>query len=101
MEAFISAVFGLVFSVAAVIVRGHVLSILWGWFLVPLGLRPIGAVLAIGVSLTISLFIRSLGEAQDPEWAKNPQWGRALDAIVSAYLALGVGWIILQFLPAP
>lgn len=34
---------------------GFVLSVLWGWFVVPLGVPPIGVLQATGLTLTVDL----------------------------------------------
>lgn len=44
----------LVVSIFAGALRGVVLSYLWGWFLVPLGMPPIGIMMALGVSLLVT-----------------------------------------------
>ncbi len=39
----------------AIIITGLLLSVFWGWFLVPIGLPAIGIAQALGVSLVVSI----------------------------------------------
>lgn len=54
MQAFAETIIYLILGAVATIYKGWAISILWKWFLVPLGLNPISIVLAIGVGLIIS-----------------------------------------------
>jgi hypothetical protein len=45
------------FIVALALLRGYVLSQLWGWFVQPLGAPHIGVVHAIGLSLAAQTFL--------------------------------------------
>lgn len=77
--------------VGASIWRGLALSILWGWFIVPLGLPPIGIAIAIGLSLTLSVLVpanRSKGEDITQE---------ILAAFITPLIALCFGWVVHQF----
>jgi hypothetical protein len=48
-------IFALLLAIVPVMLfRGFVLSVLWGWFVVRLGVPPIGIVNAIGLSFLIS-----------------------------------------------
>jgi len=40
----------------SIIIHGILLKIMWGWFMVPLGLQPIGAAHALGVGVLIGMF---------------------------------------------
>jgi len=77
--------------------RGYVLSILWGWFVVPgFGAQPISVPLAIGLSMLIGMVTnhRSMTEAQDPEKKWMPLWALTLGPLV----VLDMGWVVKQFL---
>lgn len=83
---------------AAVAAKGHVLAILWRWFLVPLGAPGITVVQALGVALVINLFTMDLAGARSAEWESKPEWAKALAGIAASYLALGIGWVYLQLM---
>jgi hypothetical protein len=46
----------LIMMIALVITNGIVVSCMWNWFIVPLGVSAIGFWLAAGISMTVSLF---------------------------------------------
>lgn len=52
-----------VLCVVAIGVWPFVLRSTWGWFLVPLGLKPIGYLHALGVHLTLKFFTWGYGES--------------------------------------
>lgn len=52
-----------VLVVIGVCVWPLVLRSTWGWFLVPLGLKPIGYLHALGVHLTLKFFTWGYGES--------------------------------------
>jgi hypothetical protein len=80
-----------------VIWQGYVLAILWGWFMVPaFGLTPLSVPMAIGVSMVASSFTgkkRSYNEMTDPK--KN--WQNMVFPFLSPAFALGVGWVVKQY----
>lgn len=55
---------GLLMMPFTIALRGWVLSICWGWYLVPLGVMDIGAAHAIGISLTAAVFVNSHNNKQ-------------------------------------
>lgn len=72
---------------------GFALSVLWGWFIVPLGLPPIGIAMAAGLMLTVS-FIRS--KCRDDDGDKN--YERIIHGFAAPVFALAFGWIISRFM---
>lgn len=48
-----------------VVLQAWVMSKLWCWFLVPLGLVPIGTVTVLGIMLLVNLFRAVKGETVD------------------------------------
>lgn len=48
-------------AVAALLVEPYVLMLLWGWFVVPLGARPLTYWLAMGLGLVIALTTHANG----------------------------------------
>ncbi len=81
--------------------RGYVLSILWGWFIVPFfGAPAISVPVAIGVSLLVAMLTnhKTGNEAEKEEAAA----ARFASAIVFAFIGpaiyLLLGWIVTKFL---
>ena len=79
---------GLVLFPLAIIWRGFVLSILWNWFVSPLGFAPINWVWAIGLATIITLFAGK-GNAKEKT---SEEWFVlfALSFLLPA-MALGIG----------
>lgn len=75
---------------ALVLLRGWVIWSLWGWFVVPLGVREIGMAHAIGISLTVGTLAHQRRKSEDSRWFG--EWIGS--AIAQAVLTIGIGWII-------
>lgn len=74
----------------AIVLRGYVFSILWGWFIVPtFHVQTIGIPLAIGIMITIGELTRQYVPAKD-----NDTWMPMCTAILTPLLALLCGWIL-------
>lgn len=88
----------LVSIVLTAILRGFVLSILWGWFVEPLGVAAINIAEAIGLATILGMLLQ---REPDPELDKLPFWRRYVAAftvtVVGAIFALGIGWIVHFF----
>lgn len=72
---------------AAVLVRGLVISVLWGWFVVPVfGLPALHVAPALGLAVLLNYLL-------------NHKKGAAslMDIFLGALAALGVGWVIQLF----
>lgn len=97
----LAAIIGI--SVVSAIWSGYVLSILWGWFVVPaMSLPPISIPLAIGISLIAHMLTRqdlsqlaqkestsSVGARISTSWATTlaiPAFGLLIGWIVKGYL---------------
>jgi hypothetical protein len=81
------------------------LSILWGWFAVPLGLPPVGLWHAAGLRIvygtltghgwipgavaTMEIYKRLI-----PENDFLPKWGAILLGILSPAIAIAIGWVV-------
>lgn len=92
----VTSVIGLV--VLNTIIDGLVLSILWRWFVAPaFGLKPIGVATAIGLTLVVGLF-HDINPKKDES---SGGWTNAAALLAARWLsralALGLGWIVLQF----
>lgn len=84
-------------GIPAAIYRGWALSLLWGWFFVPLGLPPIGIVVAIGISLTVNFLSQGY---IPPNVLDGDDYG--IKALVYSIMlttwSIVVGWIVAAFL---
>ena len=83
----------LVAFLALVLLRGWVLSVLWGWFLVPLGIPAIGISHALGVNLIVTYLIY-----QYPNFRSEPNLKESLTYIFIPFAALGIGWVFHFFM---
>ena len=77
------ALSALLAAIIACPLRGYVLAKAWGWFLVPVGLRPVGIAQAFGISILFALV------APSPSNQKDQSVGEAI--AISLLLPL-VGW---------
>jgi hypothetical protein len=75
-----------------VIQQAWAISVLWGWFLVPLGLPAIGIATAIGISAILSALHQSRKSPGDEGWKSVGK------AALKPWFLLAIGWIAKQFL---
>lgn len=76
--------------VLATILRGWVLSILWGWFVVPIfGFPPLAISQAIGIAITISLVAHQYVPTD-----KEQNWQPFVYCFLYPLVALLAGWIV-------
>ena len=84
--------FGLIaWIVLAIIVRGWVLTVLWGWFLVPLGAPALSIPFALGISTIIGLFLQNVSRTKS-EGSTVPNL--VAQSLLGPLVSLLVGWII-------
>lgn len=88
--------------IGAVIFRAWVLTVLWSWFLVPLGAIEINITSAIGISLVVSVFTHHLqtetnfkGEKRDAGEVFSKLIGASFGAPL---VMLFTGWIVTWFM---
>jgi hypothetical protein len=87
------------FAVAGYLWKGYVLSILWGWFIVPFfGLAPLTVPMAIGVVLIASFLTSRYLHIEDERRPSEKLASVAGHEFLYPAVVLGVGWIVLQFL---
>ncbi len=82
--------------------KGYVLSTLWRWFAVPVGLPAIGVSTGLGFTLLIGLAMASSTDAaKAAEDASGKTDRQSINAVLSAWLIplvfLGLGRVILYF----
>lgn len=86
----------------SVIYRGFVLSLLWSWFLTPIGLPHIGITQALGLSMTIAMLTYHPGH-QESIGSKSDSFWETIGSICSMVLVvptsfLCCGWVLHLFL---
>lgn len=81
--------------VISMIWRGYVLSILWGWFIVPtFGLPHLAITVALGISLMITLIT-----VVSPTKKDGTTFGDSvLNAFMGPMMALALGFIVTLFI---
>jgi len=85
------------------VLNGWVLSILWRWYIAPLGLPAITIPSAIGVSLVVG-FLTVRGSSKDHTDDRSSEdklrdcFTNLAAAIVHPLLVLLIGWIVWQFI---
>jgi hypothetical protein len=91
---------GVVVLAAAVItpvaiVHGYIISVLWGWFLVPLWVPAINVAHAIGITALIGG--AGIVKAADKIEGRVMAWAFEKIVVTPAIL-LGIGWVAKQFM---
>ena len=81
--------------VIAIILRAWVFTVLWGWFLVPLGVPEVSIPTAIGISLIFNLFMQHLAKEESKE--KDIINEVVIRAIGAPVVTLIIGWIVTFF----
>lgn len=87
----------LAFAVALVALNGLMLSYLWQWFVVPLGVRAIGVPQAIGIAIIVSV----LTYAGEPEKSENfDGLNKMLVKLAAKVVAFGIAFALSFMVPA-
>lgn len=88
--------------VAGVFLRGLTLSLLWGWFVVPLGPPAVGLWHALGLAVLANLVAGSKKPLQkkDDESELTHQLRLLAYAVFMPLAALGVGWCVHELMIA-
>lgn len=89
---------GTIFAIiVSVLLNGYVLSVLWGWFIVPVfGLPALSIPVAIGLALVVSFLTKdvTIDDSSDKQNA-----GKKLVVIMlRPLLVLFTGWIVKQWM---
>lgn len=90
-------------SIPVLIYRGFALAIMWGWFVVPLGVTAIGNAHALGLSALIGLFTFKLdmdkkSESDDGEHALLKAFARQVLVVIGITISLGIGWLFHSYM---
>ena len=80
---------------AAVVARAWALSTLWAWFVVPLGVVPIGWAHSFGLAVTVGMLTNSGGSGRGGDRSAAKTVAAAL--LVPAF-AVFFGWCALGFM---
>jgi len=84
-------IFGLLVMIPlSILMNAFVLHKLWAWFMVPLGIAPIGLAHAWGLAILIGLFTTS--KVQKTE-SKGEAIGQFIGLMLAPLFALLFGWI--------
>jgi hypothetical protein len=80
---------GLILGLLSTLAYGLVLSFLWTWFVVPLGVRPIETIQAIGLSMTVRFITARVNFDDDdkPKRSEKEQWDRFIGQTIAAFVA--------------
>jgi putative Mn2+ efflux pump MntP len=80
--------------------RGYVLTVLWGWFVVPtFGLSALALAPAIGLAMVVSFLTHQSDATKEQEGDFSTRMARAAGyALVMPALVLGIGWVVHQFM---
>lgn len=85
-----------------ILADGIVISLLWGWFLVPtLHLPPIGLVQAMGIGLLVSYMVVDLNADNKKEYeSREEELGAAFGKyVIFPALMLIIGFVVHLFMP--
>lgn len=99
------ACFGLIVLAAVAIVvsavmNGYVISVLWGWFVVPLfSVPPLSVATAIGLSLAVGMLVSH----SSPSNSEKKDTGEVIvnlisQAVFSPLFTLFIGWLVKSFI---
>lgn len=80
-----------------VMLRGYMLSSLWEWFVVPLDVRPIGVVHAIGFSILVGIFTGLKKNKESPD-DLDAAVTELVTNVAALVLVFGFGWVVHLFM---
>lgn len=83
------------------VLSGWVLTVLWGWFVVPtFHVQPLGVVPAIGLSMLVTYLTYHSQDVEEVKRSATERWTRVvITAIVRPALVLGFAWVVHLFMP--
>jgi len=79
--------------------KGYVLTVLWGWFVVPtFGLPALALAPAIGLAMVVSFLTYQHTASQEPDPDVSTRMAKAIaHTLVMPALVLGIGWVVARF----
>jgi len=90
----IAIVFALAITAPIAMWWGYVLSVMWGWFLVPLGAPEIGVAHAIGIAGLVAMMAKNSNASKDYKSLS----GKVAEAFVAPLVTLAIGWVAKTFM---
>lgn len=86
-------------TIATMIWRGYVLSILWAWFVVPtFEVSEISAAAAMGLSMLIGLAVMAAPPTSDSDDVATRVAHNAAISFLTPLIALGIGWVLRGYI---
>ena len=99
MKSVINALLHIVLSLLSILLTGFTISVLWGWFVVPLGVTAIGMANAFGLSVMIMFFkIRGRKEFVKSVLIEKSELRKWTEHLVTPVIALTIGWLTTLFM---
>jgi hypothetical protein len=95
---FISFVLFMGIVAGMIMLNGLVFKIMWCWFLVPLGLPPIGIAMAVGIGSIVTLMTRTPVRKIEKGKGFTYVVESTTQHLIKLGLILVVGWIAHQYL---
>lgn len=93
--------FTLAMAVVAAILRGWILTVLWGWFIVPLGVPSISIATALGIVIIIDMLVHrpDTSETKKDKVTSVPELLGIVfsKAFLSPLITLGLAAIVAAF----
>lgn len=89
----------LAFAIAfgLILVRGLCLSLVWGWFIVPLGVAAIGKAQALGIGCLIGLFWqKAKNKGEETEEVHELLWQALMEIGVAMLVAWICHWLMVR-----
>lgn len=88
------------FAVPGWLTFGIGLSLMWGWFVVPLGVQPIGWVHAMGLGAVFAFFSMKERDADRPDRPLDKTVVLLLAILLARWIAVGVAWLFATIMQA-
>jgi len=99
MRVTIYVIGGLLATIAGIVWMGFVLTVLWGWFVVPLFRLPeLTIPAALGLSLVVGYMTKDGQQMKTGEDFGGAVFKALIALALKPAVALGVGWVIRGFL---
>ena len=99
MKSVINALLYIVLSLLSILLTGFTISVLWEWFVVPLGVTPIGMANAFGLSVMIMFFkIRGRKDFVKDVLVEKSETRKWIEHLVTPVIALTIGWLTTLFM---
>jgi hypothetical protein len=68
-------------------------SLVWSWFIVPLGVRPLSIVEAVGLAVAWSVIKNGKDDRKETPGEFASRW---LESVVRGLVGLGIAWVVMR-----